>query len=328
MNINPTRSLPAVSDYGESEHILLEPYTYLLQVPGKDVRGKLIDAFNLWLKVEEPILVQIKELISMLHNASLLIDDIEDNSNLRRGLPVAHKVYGTPSTINCANYCYFKALQLCSKMGNPKANDVFLEEMLNLHRGQGFDIFWRDYQICPTEDDYKKMVLDKTGGLFRLGVKLMQCFSQDKRDYLPLVNDLAMYFQINDDYINLQSASFMENKGFCEDLTEGKFSFPIIHAIRANPSDHRLTSILKQRSHDNELKKYAVQYMRDVTRSFAYTLDVMVKCHLSLEQQIAQLGGNAILSEILALLGKGPVAMALAEQPSKQESNQATKQDS
>ncbi len=40
----------------------------------------------------------------------------------------------------------------------------------------------------------------------------------------------------------------MDNKGFCEDITEGKFSFPIIHAIRAGPHDHRLLSILKQRT--------------------------------------------------------------------------------
>jgi len=244
--------LPPISsdgplEYGENE-ALIEPYEYLLQVPGKDIRGKLIDGFNLWMRVPEETLQKIKELISMLHNASLLIDDIEDNSELRRGVPVAHKVYGVVQTINCANYCYFKALQLCSALGNPKANNVFLEEMINLHRGQGFDIFWRDHQICPSESDYRKMVLDKTGGLFRLGVKLMQCFSEDNRDYISLVNNLALYFQVRDDYVNLKSSSFMENKGFCEDLTEGKFSFPIIHSIRHNLKDHRLMSILKQKN--------------------------------------------------------------------------------
>ena len=43
----------------------------------------------------------------MLHNASLLIDDIQDNSKLRRGVPVAHNIYGVPLTINAANYIYF-----------------------------------------------------------------------------------------------------------------------------------------------------------------------------------------------------------------------------
>jgi geranylgeranyl diphosphate synthase type 3 len=55
------------------------------------------------------------------------------------------------------------------------------DEMLNLHRGQGLDIHWRDHQICPTEDEYKSMVIDKTGGLFRLAIRLMQAYSNDKR---------------------------------------------------------------------------------------------------------------------------------------------------
>ena len=54
---------------------------------------------------------QIGEVVEMLHNASLMIDDIEDDSILRRGIPVAHKIYGVPHTINSANYVYFLGLQ-------------------------------------------------------------------------------------------------------------------------------------------------------------------------------------------------------------------------
>ena len=73
---------------------LLEPMLYLLQVPGKNVRKKLLGAFNIWTKVPEDKVSAIGELVQMLHNASLLLDDIEDNSILRRGIPVAHKIYG------------------------------------------------------------------------------------------------------------------------------------------------------------------------------------------------------------------------------------------
>merc|ERR1711871_97913 len=86
--------------------------------------------------------------------------------------------------------------------------------------------------ICPTEEDYKQMVQQKTGGLFRLAVGIMQVFSSNKSDLIPLVNQLALYYQILDDYLNLNSEKYHQNKSFCEDLTEGKFSFPIIHCIR------------------------------------------------------------------------------------------------
>lgn len=67
------------------------------------------------------------------------------------------------------------------------------------------------------------MVLDKTGGLFRLAVRVMQAFSTNKTDYIPLVNSLGLFFQIQDDYMNLQSEEYANNKSFCEDLTEGKY---------------------------------------------------------------------------------------------------------
>jgi len=121
---------------------------------------------------------------------------------------------------------------------------VFIEEMLNLHRGQGWDIMWRERMTCPTERQYRKMVLDsalrssggvaccdarthkchastmfvafaETGGLFRLAIRLMQAFSENKSNFIPLVESLALYFQIRDDYINLASASYMQNKSFC-----------------------------------------------------------------------------------------------------------------
>ena len=166
---------------------------------------------------------------------------------LRRGTPVAHVVYGVPQTLNTANYVYFLALHDIHELNNPTAVKVFLEEMLNLHRGQGMDIYWRDNSLCPSEEDYIHMVTQKTGGLFRLSVSLMQAFSQDQRDYIPLVNELGLMYQVLDDYLNLQSSDYHSNKSFCEDLTEGKYSFPVVHSIMAAQGNAALQHILKQR---------------------------------------------------------------------------------
>lgn len=265
----------------EKENIVKGPYDYLESHPGKDVRSQLINAFNLWLQVPEPSLEIINKVVGMLHTASLLIDDVEDNSNLRRGVPVAHLIFGTAQTINSANYVYFCALQELTKLNNPEAIRIYTDELLNLHRGQGMDLFWRDTLTCPSEDDYLEMVGNKTGGLFRLAIKLMfaespshQNPSTTTTDYVPLVNTIGLLFQILDDYRNLSHPTYTANKGLCEDLTEGKFSFPIIHAIRANPANLVLINILKQKPADDDVKKYAVGYMESVG-SFAYTRRVL-----------------------------------------------------
>lgn len=258
------------------EKILLGPYEYLLSHPGKDIRTQLIHAFNQFLHVPAESLATITKVVGMLHTSSLLVDDVEDFSSLRRGIPVAHSIFGVPQTINSANYVYFLALQEVTTLRNKDVCfEIFVSEMINLHRGQGMDLFWRDTLTCPTEDEYLEMVQNKTGGLFRLAIKLMQAESYTTRhDYVPLVNLMGLIFQICDDFLNLSSGTYTKNKGLCEDLTEGKFSFPVIHSIRADPDNLQLINILKQRPTEEHVKRYAVSYMES-TGSFDYTKDVI-----------------------------------------------------
>ena len=92
------------------------------------MRGALIDAFNVWLAIPAARVAEIKAIISRLHNASLLVDDIEDGSQLRRGKPVAHAIFGVPSTLNAANYVYFLALADAHRLGSAAAMDVMAPE--------------------------------------------------------------------------------------------------------------------------------------------------------------------------------------------------------
>ncbi|RFU73908.1 geranylgeranyl pyrophosphate synthase [Trichoderma arundinaceum] len=258
----------------DKERVVRGPFEYVVSHPGKDFRAQLIAAFNAFLEVPPASLEIITKVVGMLHEASLLVDDVQDSSELRRGFPVAHNIFGVAQTINSANYIYFAALQELVKLGNQNLITLFAEELLNLHRGQGMDLFWRDTLTCPTEDDYLEMVGNKTGGLFRLGIKLMQAESSTATDCVPLIDIIGLIFQIRDDYMNLSSSEYSHNKGMCEDLTEGKFSFPVIHSIRADPVDLQLINILKQKTTDVQVKRYAVSYMES-KGSFDYTRQVV-----------------------------------------------------
>jgi geranylgeranyl diphosphate synthase type 3 len=280
---------------------VLEPMKYLAGVPGKDVRGQLIDCFQEWLQIPLDKVEAVKLVVTDLHNASLLIDDIEDNSKLRRGMPVAHSIFGVPVTLNCANYVYFLALERCHLLGNLKAMDIFVRELLNLHRGQGQDILWREQCKCPSVEQYMQMIQDKTGGLFRLAVGLLQAFSSNTTDFVPLVNMLAEYFQIRDDFLNISSSEYQKSKSYCEDLTEGKFSFPIIYSILQDTSDNRLINILRQRTEDIDVKKYAVQYMRECG-ALEHTRQILRDLREKINTEITRLGGHEILSLLLLRL--------------------------
>lgn len=280
------------------DKVLLAPYEHILQVPGKKVRSKLSAAFNHWLNIDESKAKLIGEITQMLHNASLLIDDIEDNSQLRRGIPVAHSIFGIPTTLNSANYVYFLGLEKALQLGNPDVSRVFAEQLIELHRGQGMDIYWRDAYVCPTEDEYKVMVIRKTGGLFGLAVRLMQLFSENKSDFKPLTDYLGLYFQIRDDYANLNSKEYENSKSYCEDLSEGKFSFPIIHAITSHPDDQQIMNIVRQRTDDVNVKRYCVVRLEQLG-SFAYTRQVLVQLEQQIADEIRKLGGNPYIEALM-----------------------------
>ena len=287
---------------------LMKPYTYISEVPGKNIRLAFIHALNLWLNLTNDKLDLIIRVVNMLHNSSLLIDDIEDNSDLRRGVPTAHKIYGIPMTINTANYMYFKALEELVLTNNIDVISVFTKEMNELHRGQGMDIFFRDNFICPTEEEYKIMVCKKTGGLFKLAYELMNIHScmhvsntystSSSTIVLELVENVGLYFQILDDYLNLKSGDYHDKKTFCEDLTEGKFSFPIVHSIRSNLQDRRLLEILKTKPTDIFTKQQALKLIES-TKSFVYTIETLNDLHQIINKHIKFLGGNTLLEQIM-----------------------------
>lgn len=79
---------------------------------------------------------------------------------------------------------------------------MFIEQILEYHRGEGMETFWRDNVICPTEMEYKQMTVCKTGGLILLMFRLMQLFSDNKKDFARLASFLGLYFQIRDDFID------------------------------------------------------------------------------------------------------------------------------
>jgi len=69
---------------------------------------------------------------------------------------------------------------------------------------------------------------------------------------------------------------YEQNKSYCEDLTEGKFSFPLIHGINSDKGDNQILSILRQRTQDNDVKKYCVELLRK-KGSFDYTKATLIE---------------------------------------------------
>ncbi|KAF7326754.1 Terpenoid synthase [Mycena venus] len=288
---------------------ILDPFAYTASRPGKGVRARLFSAFNVWMNVPQAEIEIIEKVVCMLHDASLMLDDIEDNSQLRRGRPAAHTVYGIPRTINAATYVHTMVYQelLHMKSSHSEYSDLVMiltAELDCLHHGQGLDIIWRDSFHCPTEAEYMHMVKNKTGGLLRMGGTPYDGVLNHKqrhvsRDYVTLVDLIGAHYQIRDDYMNLLSPDYSANKGFAEDIEEGKFSFPIIHGVHTNTSNQLILDVLKSRPATLTLKTQIIGYLQHETKSFNYTVAVLDALEVEINNTIRNLGGNAELSEIV-----------------------------
>ncbi|KAK7724753.1 hypothetical protein SLS63_008447 [Diaporthe eres] len=226
------------------DHVALAPFKYIASLPSKGIRDTFVDALNWWLDVPEASMQSIKTIVSMLHDSSLILDDIEDDSTLRRGSPAVHVIYGTAQSINSANYMMVMALSELQKLRSPKATAIFIEELESLFLGQSEDLHWK-YQVeIPSEEDYMEMI--------------------DKNPR-PFVRQLSLYFQIRDDYQNLVSDQYAKQKGFAEDLDEGKISLPMIYTLQRARTRAELMGILKHKAPGVlplEVKQYMVREMR------------------------------------------------------------------
>lgn len=148
------------------------------------------------------------------------------------------------------------------------------------------------------------MARGKASSILRLSIKIMMAFATTNTDvnYVGLIDLLGIYGQIRDDYMNLQSTEYTDAKGLADDISEGKFSFPVIHAIREKPENTLIMDILRQRPKTPTLKHHAIAYLRDTTHSFDYTLSVMRSLGKQIREETTKLGGNAMLEMLLEKL--------------------------
>lgn len=153
---------------------------------------------------------------------------------------------------------------------------------------------------------YEDMVRNKTGGLFRLAVKLTAacCFTATATatDLTPPLiaacDALAVYFQTRDDLINLASPSYHASKGFADDISEGKLSFPVLDLLcekgPSAPESRELVSLLRARPKDEPRRRRAVALLRECgslqrTLEFVRRARANVDAHLDALRQTPQL---------------------------------------
>ncbi|PWY81612.1 terpenoid synthase [Aspergillus sclerotioniger CBS 115572] len=292
------------------------PVNYIQSLSSKKTLTKLMEAFNIWLHIPEEQLSILSQVVEDLHNASLILDDIQDESELRRGNAATHLIYGAPQSINSATYMITRVSQLLHTSQNASL-PIYFEELENLFIGQSWDLHWKFHKKCPSENEYFEMVDRKTGALFLMLLRLMQASSpiSTSFDITHFCQLMGRWYQVRDDYMNLQSADYSNLKGFCEDLDEGKFSYPVIRCCNTNDSarDIILGAFQTHRGTSEKLARATkLQILRliDSTGALDHTWKMVRDLHREIDAEIdvleKKLGENQMLRAMIKALGKVP----------------------
>jgi len=209
----------------------------------------------------------------LVHEGSIIVDDLEDQSEIRRGRPCLHKIFGIDIAMNAGNFLYFLPLLALIKNKNKfksevllRAYETYIREMINLSFGQATDIYWHKGLAKEiNENQYLQMCAFKTGCLSRMAAKLAAVLSEGSDELAERIGRVAeavgIAFQIQDDILNLTGQEFAKRKGgLGEDITEGKMSLMVIYTLKkANKKDRkRLVEILNLHTKNQKIRNEAI----------------------------------------------------------------------
>ena len=215
----------------------------------------------------------------LLHNGTILVDDIQDSAELRRGDPALHRTRGVDVALNAGNALYFLPLKIVARNpadldteGRLRAWEMLVEELNRTHLGQGMDIRWHNQRaIDVTEGEYFEMCACKTGCLARIAARLGAVVTdqpaETERAVARYAERLAIAFQIADDLLDVEHAlteagGFGKSRG--NDVREGKKTLVVVHAAEhAVPAEvERLERILWADENTNGEVEEAVEILR------------------------------------------------------------------
>jgi len=254
---------------------LYDAAAYLIVHGGKRLRPHMVIKSCQVLGGNAVIAIPSASAVEMIHNFTLVHDDIMDNDEMRHGVPTVHKKFGIPIAILAGDVLFSKAYQIILDSKLSKDSTIQLVSRLakacvEICEGQLLDVKMAEEKRIPSQKEYIVMISKKTAALFDVSCSMGAiCATSNQSDISNLSifgRNLGIAFQITDDLIGVMGDPKITKKPVGNDLREGKKSLPILMAIKsAKGKDKKV--ILKvfgnPKATKNDLK-YAVDVIRSL----------------------------------------------------------------
>jgi len=187
--------------------------------------------------------------LELIHNFTLVHDDIMDKSKLRRNLPAVHMKYGEPTAIIAGDLLFTKAFEAIH--GTQDDLSIFknveyglIDCIREICEGQQLDMEFEQRQII-SEDEYIEMILKKTAVFFMYAAEAGAILGGGNKEQTQALNEygknLGLAFQIHDDYLDMHSDEKTLGKDIGNDIRNGKKTLIAVHSLNNSQGDDKKT---------------------------------------------------------------------------------------
>lgn len=211
-----------------------EVTAHLVNAGGKRLRPLLTLASAKLFGYTGPYHIHLAAVVEFIHTATLLHDDVVDESTQRRGRPTANRLWDNKSSILVGDYLFSRSFQLMVETGSLRVLDILANASATIAEGEVLQLT-ASQDLATTEETYLKVVRGKTAALFSAATEVGGVIAGAEEAHVTALfaygDALGIAFQIVDDLLDVVGDAEKTGKNIGDDFRERKLTLPFIKAI-------------------------------------------------------------------------------------------------
>jgi len=279
---------------------------HLIDAGGKRLRPLLTLASAEMCGNKSPYHIHLAATVEFIHTATLLHDDVVDESKQRRGRPTANLLWDNQSSVLVGDYLFSRSFQLMVETGNLRVLDILANASATIAEGEVLQLTVAQ-NLSTTEDTYLKVIRGKTAALFEAACKVGGVISNANE---KIINALASYgdalgicFQITDDLLDYNGSEANLGKSIGDDFRERKMSLPLIKVLK------------KSNAAEKDFWKRTIEIGDQKNNDLNYALELMSKYNALNDTLNDAVFWSNKAKESITILPRSPLRDVLLELP-------------
>ncbi|ABM02378.1 octaprenyl-diphosphate synthase [Psychromonas ingrahamii 37] len=208
---------------------------YIINSGGKRIRPLITVLAAKALGIHDQNTTKLAAIIEFIHTATLLHDDVVDDSDLRRGKKTANAVFGSAASVLVGDFLYTRSFQMMTQLRNLKVMDILSSATNIIAEGEVLQLM-NCNDPDTTEKKYMDIIYFKTAKLFEAATQLVAVLGEQSEEIETALLNYGKYlgtaFQLTDDVMDYNSDASEMGKNTGDDLAEGKPTLPLLYAIQ------------------------------------------------------------------------------------------------